>query len=92
VNLDFHVGIARVLGLLVGRDGVDVFGVGRVGQVDPVFAGLADQLLDQVVSAFGAFLVMTLSSASVHSLVSCGSMSAGSGKALGWLAMVCLRG
>src|SRR6185369_13933733 len=56
VNLDFEVGVAGVFGLAVDRDGVDVFGVGRVGDVDPVFAGLTDQFLDQVMGAFGAFL------------------------------------
>ena len=56
VNLDFHVGIARVLGLLVDRDGVHVLGIGRIRNVDAVLAGLADQLVDQVVGAFGAFL------------------------------------
>jgi hypothetical protein len=56
VNLDLHVRIARVLGLFVGRDGVDVFGIGRVRDVDAVLAGLADQRLDQVVGALGAFI------------------------------------
>jgi hypothetical protein len=56
VNLDFHVRIARVLGLLVGGNGVDVFGVGRVRQIDTGPAGLADDLLDQVMGAIGAFL------------------------------------
>jgi hypothetical protein len=36
VDLDLHVAIARVLGLLVDRNGVDVFGVGRVGQAIPL--------------------------------------------------------
>ena len=56
VDPDLHVRVARVLGLLVDGDGVDVFGVGRVGDVDAVLAGLADQFLDQVVGAVGAFL------------------------------------
>src|SRR5574343_449266 len=36
VNLDFHVGIARVLGLLLDRNGVDVLGIGRVGDVHAI--------------------------------------------------------
>ena len=56
VNLDFHVRIAGVFRLLIGGNGVDVFGIGRVGQINAGFAGLADDLFDQVVSALSAFL------------------------------------
>ena len=57
VNLDLDVGIARILGLLVDRDGVDVLGVGRVRQINAFFAGLGNQALDQVVGALRAFVV-----------------------------------
>jgi hypothetical protein len=57
VNPDFHVGIARILGLLIDRNGVDVFGGGAVGDVDSLLARLGNQAFDQEVSALGAFLL-----------------------------------
>jgi len=49
--------IARRGDLAVGRDGVDVFGVGAVGLVDAGKAAQLDQALDDVVGALGAFLL-----------------------------------
>ncbi len=56
VNLDFHVRVARVLGLMLGRNGVDVFGIGRIRNIDTVLARLPDQLLDQKMGTIGTFL------------------------------------
>jgi hypothetical protein len=62
-----HVGAQALLDLdvagralfLVGRDGVDVGGVGRERHVDAGLARVVDQLLEQEVGALAAFLPMT---------------------------------
>jgi hypothetical protein len=56
VDLDFHVRIARILGLLIGRNGVDVFGVGGVRNVDTVLARLTNQFFDQEMGPVSPFL------------------------------------
>ena len=56
MELDLHVRIARVAGLLVGGDGVDVLGGGRVGKVYAFFAACLNKLFDQEVGTLGAFL------------------------------------
>ena len=43
--------------LLVGRDGVDVFGIGRVGDVDAGAMTQLDQSFDQVMGPFRPFLL-----------------------------------
>jgi hypothetical protein len=49
-------GLPGYLGCWSSGDGVDVFGIGRVRQIDTGPAGLANDLLDQVMGAIGAFL------------------------------------
>ena len=56
VQLDLHVRIARVGRLLLGGDGVDVLGGGRVRDVHPFLARGGDQGLDQVVGAGKTFV------------------------------------
>ena len=46
VNLDLHIGIARIFGLKRSWNRVDVFGVGRVGKINTLFARLIDERFD----------------------------------------------
>jgi len=54
-NALFQLGIARMLGLQCGRNGIDVGGGSAVGQVNPLGASLFLYLFDQEMGAFCAF-------------------------------------
>ena len=56
VDLDFQIGVARIRRLQFDRDGVDVGGVGRIGNVNAVFSGLFDQGLEERVRPLRAFV------------------------------------
>ena len=56
MDLDLHVRIARVLGLLCHGNRVDVFRVGGVGDINALGAGLINQGFDQVMRAFVALV------------------------------------
>ena len=56
VNLDLHISVARIFRLECRRNGVDVFGVGRVGQIDSLFSSLLDQGFNEEVCAVIAFV------------------------------------
>jgi hypothetical protein len=75
VNPDFHVRVAGIFRLPFDRNGVDVFGSGAIGDVDPLLARLCNQAFDQKVGTIGTFLVDHAAKRVCHSWVSWGSAS-----------------
>ena len=56
-DADFDGRVARILGLEIGGNGVDVLSGRAIGQVNALLASLGDQAFDQEVGALGAFLL-----------------------------------
>jgi len=52
-----HVRVPRVFGLLIGRDGVDVFGGGAIGEVDAVLPRFRNQAGEEEMGPIRALLI-----------------------------------